>query len=172
MKSPAGLDLARLAALAVLVLASIGASAATPTAPAGGAPPAGSGSLRLDGYVRAVQADTLDARLPGGRFAIAVIGIRAPRGDMSCEREATAFVQKLVVDGAVLDEEPGLIFDSRSRRLYHVMTLDGRSVAEELVRAGYARANGLGVNHDRLTELETEAHDAQRGCLWRTGASQ
>jgi endonuclease YncB( thermonuclease family) len=159
---------ATLVTLAGLTLAGI--SSGAPSAPAGGAPPPGSGSFRVESYIWAAQADTLDARLPGGRVAIAIIGIQGPR-DVVCAREATAFVQKLVAEGAVLDEEPGLTFDSRSRRLYHVLTFDGRSVAEEAVGAGFARANGLGSNRDRLADLEAVARKAQRGCLWKGGVS-
>ena len=103
------------------------------------------------------------------RVGIGIIGVKAPSRNTPCGREATAFTQDLVSDGALLDEEPGLAFDGRKRRMYHVMTLDGRSVAEELVTAGLARADGQGSNRDRLAELEADARDALRGCLWGGG---
>jgi endonuclease YncB( thermonuclease family) len=139
--------------------------------PRGGAPPAGSGPVEIDGFVRAISGDVLDARLPPGRAVIAIIGIRAPLGNTPCGKEATVFVQGLVVDGARFEEELGLVFDSRSRRMYHVKTLDGRSVAEEVVAAGLARANGVGSNRDRLVDLETTAREARHGCLWQAGGT-
>jgi endonuclease YncB( thermonuclease family) len=102
---------------------------------------------------------------------IGIVGIRAPRGNTACGRAATAFVQDLVEDGAQLEEEPGLAFDARFRRMYHVTTPDGRSVAEELVAAGLARATGQGRKRDRLAELEADARGARRGCLWNAGGA-
>ena len=139
--------------------------------PPGGAPVGGTGPIGVEGYLRAVQGDTLDVRVPGGRFAVGVVGIRAPRGNTPCGKESAAFVQNLVLEGARLSEEAGLVFDGRSRRMYHVTTLDGRSLAEEVVAAGFARADGQGSNRERLTELEAAARAAGRGCLWQAGSS-
>jgi endonuclease YncB( thermonuclease family) len=162
-----------LAVAMVLVLAHPPASLlCAQTAPPGGAPPAGTGSIELEGYVRAIQGDTLDARTVRGRVAIGIVGIQAPRGKTPCAQEATAFVQALVASGARVDEEPGLVFDARSRRMYHVNTLDGQSVAEEVVAAGLARANGQGSTRERLAALEAEAREAKRGCLWKGGGTQ
>lgn len=156
-------------AMALVLIPPSGSFLSAQTAPPGGAPPAGSGPIELDGYIRAIQGDTLDARTVRGRVAIGVVGIRAPRGKTPCAREATAFVQALVESGARVEDEPGLVFDARSRRMFHVNTLDGRSVAEELVTAGLARADGQGSTRDRLAALETEAREAKRGCLWTSG---
>jgi endonuclease YncB( thermonuclease family) len=122
--------------------------------------------VELQGYVRAIQGDTLDARLFNRRIGIGIVGIQAPPGNTPCGKEATAFVQGLVNDGAMVEAEAGLASEP-SRRLYHVSTLDGRSVAEAVVTAGLARADGQGRNRDRLTELEAAARDARQGCLWR-----
>jgi endonuclease YncB( thermonuclease family) len=173
------LDTRRLLSYLLSLLGILAASVCHPgvavgaqTAPPGGAPPAGSGTVHIDGYVRAVTGDTLDARLPPGRTLIAIIGIRAPRGNTSCGREATEFLQTLVADGARFDEEPGLVFDGRSRRLYHVTTPDQRSAAAELVAAGLARADGQGSTRDSLAALESAAREARRGCLWQSGTTQ
>jgi endonuclease YncB( thermonuclease family) len=123
--------------------------------------------VELQGYVRAIQGDTLDARLSNRRIGIGIAGIQAPTGNTPCGKEATAFVQGLVNDGAMVEEEAGLASDPY-RRMYHVSTLDGRSVAEAVVTAGLARADGQGRNRDRLTELEAAAREARRGCLWRS----
>jgi endonuclease YncB( thermonuclease family) len=80
-------------------------------------------------------------------------------------------VQDLVGDGAQLEEEPGFAFDARRRRMYHVTTPDGRSVAEALVAAGLARATMQGRNRDRLAELEADAREARQGCLWTGGGA-
>jgi endonuclease YncB( thermonuclease family) len=129
------------------------------------------GRVELEGYVRAVHGDTLDARMSNRRVGIGIIGIQAPQGNTPCGKEATAFVQGLVDDGATVEDEPGLSADARYRRMYHVSTLDGRSVAEEMVGAGFARADGQGANRDRLAALEAAARAAQRGCLWRNGGT-
>jgi endonuclease YncB( thermonuclease family) len=121
---------------------------------------------QLEGYVRAVQGDTLDARHAGVRIGIGIIGVKAPSLNAPCGRQAVAFTQDLVSDGVRLVEEPGLTVDRRKRRMYHVMTLDGLSIAEELVSAGLATADGQGANRDRLAELQADARDARRGCLW------
>ena len=124
---------------------------------------------QLVGYIRVIQGDTLDARNGRGRVGIAILGVRAPNGNARCGREATAFTEELVSDGVELYEEPGLVVDGRKLRLYYVLTQDGRSVAEELVTAGLARADGQGADRERLVELETAAREERRGCLWSSG---
>jgi endonuclease YncB( thermonuclease family) len=162
----------RLAGRSLPLLLWVSLAAAQPMAPAGGAPPPGSGPIQLEGLVRAVAGDTLDAWIPQGRIAIGIVGIKAPPGNTPCGREASAYLQGLVTGGGVtLTEEPGLGFDERSRRLYHVLTGDGRSVAEEMVAAGFARANGEGSARDRLAELEATARAEGRGCLRAGGDS-
>ncbi len=126
-------------------------------------------SEQLVGYIRVIQGDTMDARNAQGRVGIGVIGVKAPNGNTLCGKEATAFTEELVSDGVQLYEEPGLVLDARKRRMYYVMSSDGRSVAEELVTAGLARADGQGANHDRLAELEAAAREEKRGCLWSSG---
>jgi endonuclease YncB( thermonuclease family) len=124
---------------------------------------------QVDGYVRAIQGDTLDARKALKRVGIGIVGVKAPSGNTACGREATAFVQRLVSDGVRLVEEPGLVYDERKRRMYHVETPDGTSIAEALVSAGLAQAHGRGSNRDKLVELEAAARTAGRGCLWSSG---
>lgn len=127
--------------------------------------------MALEGFVRAVQGDTLDARLSNQRIGIGIVGIRAPGGNTPCGKEATAYLQGLVEDGATVEADAGGGTD-RYRLMYRVSTTDGRSVAEAMVDAGLARADGRGANHDRLAALEGEARAAQRGCLWRSGGTQ
>jgi len=124
---------------------------------------------QLVGYIRVFQGDTLDARNGRGRVLIGILGIKAPNGNTPCGKEATALTEELVSGGVEVYEEPGLVLDARMRRMYNIMTLDGRSIAEELVTGGLARADGQGANHDRLAELEVAAREEKRGCLWSSG---
>jgi endonuclease YncB( thermonuclease family) len=137
-----------------------------PLARPGGAPPPGSGPLVIEGFVRAALGDTIDARTPYGRALIGVIGIQAPRTSTGCGRAATEFLQDLVSGGVRLDEGHGSTFDSRSRRMYHVTSLDGRSVAAEMIAAGFAVADSRGTDDDHLLHLQEAARVARRGCVW------
>lgn len=151
---------------AVLVWA--GLALAQPMVQPGGAPPPGDGSpIELTSFVRAVDGDTVDTRTEYGRLGVGIIGIKAPPGNTPCGRQAGEYLQQLLSGGGVqLVEEPGVRFDARSRRLYHMNTGDGRSVAAEMVAAGFATADGQGSNRETLAELEATARAAGRGCLW------
>jgi endonuclease YncB( thermonuclease family) len=152
--------------LAFLVLVGLtGIPGELQAAPAGAKAP-----VELEGYVRAIQGDTLDARMSNRRVGIGIIGIQTPQGNTACGKEATAFAQALVNDGATVEEEAGALQQSY-RRMYNVRTPDGRSVAEEMVTAGFARASGQGANRDRLAGLEAAAKAARRGCLWQGGGA-
>jgi len=137
-----------------------------PGASHGAAPPPVTGTVELEGYVRAVTGDTLDARLSTRRVGIGVAGIRAPLVNTVCGKEAMAFLQELVNDGAKIEPESGVTPD-KYRLVYRVSTMDGRSVAGEMVAAGLAWTNGQGTNRDQLADLEAAARDAKRGCLWQ-----
>ena len=152
-----------LAFLAVVGLT--GVSGELQAAPSGAKAP-----VELEGYVRAIVGDTLDARMSNRRVGIGIIGIQAPQGNTACGKEATAFAQALVNDGATAEEEAGAL-QQPYRRMYNVRTPDGRSVAEEMVTAGFARASGQGANRDRLAGLEAAAKAARRGCLWQGGGA-
>jgi endonuclease YncB( thermonuclease family) len=156
--------------LAALVLG-VSLAFAESIAPAGGAPPAGTGPIELTSFVRAVDGDTVDTRIPRGRIAVGIIGIKAPPGNTPCGRQAGDYLQGLLSGSGVrLVEEPGVTFDARSRRLYHVTTGDGQSIAAQMVAAGFARADGHGSNRETLAELEATARAAGRGCLWAGGS--
>jgi endonuclease YncB( thermonuclease family) len=159
--------------LALFVIYGPGIALAQTSAPRSAAPPSGAGPLEARGYIRAIDGDTMDTRIGQLRVGVGIIGIRAPAGNTPCGRQATQYLQQLVSgDGVVqLVEEPGLTLDARSRRLYHVTTGDGRSVAETMVGAGLARADGRGSNRDTLAELEAKARAEGRGCLWAAGGT-
>jgi endonuclease YncB( thermonuclease family) len=150
--------------LAVLVFVGLAGISGDPSAqPRRSLEPPLSGEF--EGHVRAVQGDTLDARLDDRRVGIEIIGIKAPRGNTPCGKEATAFLQALVDDGASVEAESG-IAHKKYVGMYHVRTRDGRSIAEEMVAAGFARATGKGKKNRELADLEAQAKAAGRGCVW------
>ena len=160
--------------VAVMVLLWSGAALAQSAAPAAGAPSEGTEELELRGFVRAIDGNTVDTRIePGGRIGIDIIGIEAPPGNTPCGRRARDYLQRLVSggDGVWAVEEPGLTSDQGSRRRYHLTTGDGRSISEEMVAAGFARADGQGSNRETLAELEATARAEHRGCLWAAGGT-
>ncbi|MCC7372444.1 MAG: hypothetical protein IT306_28790, partial [Chloroflexi bacterium] len=44
----------------------------------GGAPPAGSGSVDVTGYVRVIDGDTLEVGIEGSRMGVGILGLAAP----------------------------------------------------------------------------------------------
>ena len=133
----------------------------------GGAPPPGSGTVEIEGFVRGIDGDTMELDYQGSKAGVGVIGIEAPQANTACGLEAANQLQAMVMNGVRLEEDRAIAFDNeRGLRMYYAVTPDGRSVAEELVKAGVARATGEGREIDRLTNLETEARNAKRGCLW------
>jgi glucose/arabinose dehydrogenase len=132
----------------------------------GGAPPPGSGPFEINNFVRVIDGDTIEVDLEGSRVGVGLIGIAAPQGNTACGMKATDLLQSLVAEGVRLEEDPNISFDGRDRRMYYAIMPDGRSVAEELVKAGVARANGRGREAEKLAALQTEASLAQTGCLW------
>src|SRR5215208_6214856 len=154
--------------LLALVTAGAGrASAQQPGAAPGGAPPPGSGPIDYTGFVRVVDGDTIDIYLGGTQVLVGLIGADSPEGNTPCGREAAALLRMLTRGGVLLDEDPGLTFDGRGRRLYYARTRDGRAIALELVTAGVARADGTGAESAQLAAAEADARAAGRGCLWR-----
>ncbi|MGI8549495.1 MAG: PQQ-dependent sugar dehydrogenase, partial [Dehalococcoidia bacterium] len=133
-----------------------------------GAPPAGSGSIDLKGFVRAVDGDTLDVLINGNQVTIGLIGIAAPMGNTPCGRQATAALQKLVMGGVHLDEDPSLNLDARQRRLYYARSRDGHSIALPLVQSSLVKADGNGRERNSLASAEAQARASRTGCLWNS----
>jgi glucose/arabinose dehydrogenase/N-acetylneuraminic acid mutarotase/endonuclease YncB( thermonuclease family) len=130
------------------------------------APPPGSGTINLTGFVRVIDGDTLETRLDGKLVGIGLIGIRAARGNTPCGELAASVVAALLEKpGARLEEDLPLVLDARKRRLYHLVTGDGKSLARELVKAGVAKSNGKGREALDLVRDEEEAKNANRGCI-------
>ena len=139
--------------------------------PPGGASPRGSGPINLGAFVRVVDGRSIDAVINGSRVAIGVLGVDVPQGNTSCGRQATDALKSLAraargQGGLRLVEDPNEYLDVEGRRLYYVEEQDGRPLADELVRAGVAKADGKGKDKDRLKQLEDDARANGRGCLW------
>ncbi len=162
--------LALLALLAVWLWPGATHPAAEAAVKPGGAPPPGSGDVQIPGFVRVIDGETIDTLINGQQVGVGFIGISAPQANTPCGQAATALLRTLVKGGVNLEEEPALTTDpptdARKRRLYHGNARDGRKIAEELVKAGVARANGAGKYANQLAGLEIAARAAGRGCLW------
>ncbi len=126
--------------------------------------------MQIPGFVRVIDGESIETLIDGQRVGVGFIGISVPQANTPCGREATALLRTLLRGGVNLEEEPALTTDpptdARKRRLYHGNARDGRKVAEELVKAGVARANGEGKYAGQLGGLENAARAAGRGCLW------
>jgi endonuclease YncB( thermonuclease family) len=137
----------------------------------GGAPPPGSGPVDVTGFIRVIEADTVEIRIEGRQVGVGFVGIEAPMGNTACGRRAIDRLVNLLARGLRLeeDEDLSLTFDVRRRRMYHAVSkADGSSLAAQLVRAGFARSSGRGRERPVLEALENEARAARRGCLWGT----
>jgi endonuclease YncB( thermonuclease family) len=114
------------------------------------APAKGTGAVEALGPVRVIDGDTLEVYIDGKRTGVGIVGIKAPRGNSPCGKQATAFLHKLVnqIDGQDariklrFEEDSTVTFDSRNRRMYHLKLPGGVSAGAELVRAGLANLNG------------------------------
>lgn len=140
------------------------------TVPPGGPPPPGSGPIDVTGFVRVIDADTLEIYIRRNQVGVGIIGIRGPMLNTACGQQAGRFLQGLLNGPIRLEEDPAIIFDARKRRMYYVKKV-GRSVAEQLVNAGLARADGTGVEAAALAAAEANARAAGRGCVANPGAN-
>ena len=116
----------RIAALRgiIFVLCSLGTVSALDqqSAQPGGAPAPRSGPFQPAGLVRVVDGSTLEASIDGKRAGIGIVGIDAPAYGTPCGDAARAQLQSLVGRGAVFRDVPGIVLDSRKRRMYQVST--------------------------------------------------
>jgi endonuclease YncB( thermonuclease family) len=138
--------------------------------PSAQAPGRGQGTVTITGPVRVIEADTLEVYIRGARVGVRIPGIKVPRGNTPCGREASAFVRQLLSSGAFLDEELRLpVLDSRYLRLYRVTTPAGRPVAAELAHAGFAVADpgtADAADYPEIAAGHADAQGARRGCVW------
>lgn len=127
------------------------------------------GTLDIEGYVRAIDGDTVEVRPGGVRLGVKLIGISAPQTNTACGRAAIAQLEALVSDGIRLEEDPTIKYDSRGLRTYYGYTLGGRSIAEQLVGLGLVDPTDEGKERDRLAALAAQAHALKKGCTWDAG---
>jgi endonuclease YncB( thermonuclease family) len=133
----------------------------------GGADAAGPGSADVRGFVRVIDGDTMDVIIRGHRVAVGLLGVQAPMGNTDCGRAATAALQALVRGGIHLDDDASITFDSRLRRMYQGVALDGKPIGEQLARAGLVVGDGRGQHGSDVLAAEVEARSAGRGCAWQ-----
>lgn len=151
----------------LLVLCSLGSVAALEQpSPPGGAPDPRPGPFRPDGYVRVSDGNTFETLIDGRRVLVGVIGIDVPPYGTPCGDAAADRLRELARGGLLLEDDPSLVLDARKRRMYRVTTTDGRLVAELLVAAGLARADGRGADAAALAATEARARQERAGCVW------
>lgn len=117
----------------------------------------------FDGQVITVRScDELAVRHKAKIIAVRIVGIDCPRQKQPFAAESKSFVGKLVKKHTIRMKPVG---HDRHRRVWaHVFLPDGRSLAYEMVKLGWAQVSASVVD-ERLVELEQEARRAKRG-LW------
>jgi endonuclease YncB( thermonuclease family) len=108
----------------------------------------------------------LHARHPA---TVRLVGVDAPEKRQSYGDRARRFTADLAFDRTVTVRAAGR--DRNGRLLGEVLLPDGRSLSQELVRAGYAWWFWKYSRDDRLARLEEEARASRRG-LWADSAPQ
>lgn len=129
------------------------------------APLRGTGSVEITGPVRVVDGDTFELYINGRQTAIGLIGIKAPRANSNCGKQAAQLTQALVnyVNGIQatvklrFEEDLNHTFDARKRRMYYLTLPDGQSAAVALVAAGLADPDGTGRERQQLLDAAARA---------------
>src|SRR4029450_5668449 len=107
--------------------------------------------------IRVIDGNTIETWIDGKRVGIGLVGVEAPMANTNCGRAATGMLWGLVRGGLHLEDEPGLVFDERGRRMDHARTTDGRMLTDELARAGLVRADGRGLRQATVAAVQAEA---------------
>ena len=137
-----------------------------PTALDAQAPPPGSGSFLLKGYVRVIDGDTFEYYIHGHQTGIGLIGIDAPEGNTPCGLEATHALMQLIARGNItIEEDPVITFDRRKRRMYYAVLPDGSSAAVRMAATGLIRPTGEGREKQEIAAAAAAA--APTGCQGR-----
>jgi len=103
------------------------------------------------------------ARYHGKILAVRISGIDCPAAKQRYAAEAKAFVSRLVNGQPITVKRLG---HDRQRRVWgDVFLSDGRSLAYEMVKAGWARVSA-GLINEGLIDLEEDARRAKRG-VWQ-----
>jgi endonuclease YncB( thermonuclease family) len=119
---------------------------------------------------RAMDGDSLDARVDTFRTALGYLGVETPAINEPCGREALARNMELASDRILVEADPAYEFDERGRRLFYAYTVDGVWIDEVLIREGF----GFAIRTDtargaHLAQVQAEAELAGVGCLWGGG---
>jgi endonuclease YncB( thermonuclease family) len=125
----------------------------------------GASNVVLPGRVtRVIDGDTIDVLLGSGRIHVRLHGIDAPERDQPGGLEAREWLRRRLMDQSV-QLEP--VSQDRYERMVAVVFAQGRSVNEELLRAGQAWAyrHYLRRMDRHYCELEEQARGARLG-LW------
>jgi endonuclease YncB( thermonuclease family) len=132
------------------------------------APPPGSGPIDFRGFVRVIDGDSFEVYINGHQTGIGLIGITVPMGNTACGKAAANYMRTLIGrTGVRLEEDLSLPFDARKRRMYYVKLPDGRSIAVEMARAGFARPTGQGIETSEIAAAHADAGASARGCVAR-----
>lgn len=117
----------------------------------------------FQGHVIAVRScDELAVRHKAKIIAVRIAGIDCPGRKQPFALSAKSFVGKLVNKHTISVKPVG---HDRQRRVWaNVFLPDGRSLAYEMVKSGWAQVSASAVD-ERLAELEQEARRAKLG-LW------
>jgi endonuclease YncB( thermonuclease family) len=124
-------------------------------------------SLEKGRVEKIVDGDTIDIRLDGRLVRLRYYGVDTPERGSRCFREATDRNETLV------GKEVLLLPDARDqdrfgRLLRYVFLADGTSVDATLVAEGFGLAwPEDGRYRPEITQLQSEAEQADRGCLWK-----
>jgi endonuclease YncB( thermonuclease family) len=113
--------------------------------------------------------DTIKVLRAGRAETVRLEGVDAPEKRQAYGNRARRFVADLAFDQTVVVRETGR--DRNGRLLGEVLLPDGRSLNQELVRAGYAWWFRRYSRDVRLARLEEEARQGRRG-LWADRAPE
>jgi endonuclease YncB( thermonuclease family) len=118
---------------------------------------------RLNGVVtRVADGDTLDVNAGGRTYTVRLDGIDAPEGGQAFSQQAR---QHLRVLAFAQDATVAVQTTDRYGRLVAKVTVGGRDLSEEMIRAGLAWHFVRYSSDARLHALEQQARQ-QRGGLW------
>ena len=126
-------------------------------------------ATRVD-VVRVIDGDTLDVRdAERTILRVRLFGLSAAESSETCGASASRALE-VAAGGEVLLLHDERLEDEGGRQLRYVFEPDGRSIDAALISAGLAEAwRQDGALRDLLVEIEDEAREAGRGCLWSAG---
>lgn len=174
MHHRSGLRIQRIALAIVMILVTLvvqGAQltpASAASAPASHGPAPGSGTKTTPPFVRVLDGKSFEAFLDNVLVGVVIVGIDVAPGNSACGMEATRQLTALAQGGLILEEDSTIAYDSSYHRLYSARTHVGRVVAEELVKAGVAKVNGVGEPRHQYAAVEADARAGTTGPVGQT----